>query len=586
MHHAVQFLFVLLLLPRLGEALSCWDETLGFSEERCCSEQDNGCWTEQMANAGLTRTICCVLARSTEKLGERAATQLIGGFAQSVGIFVQYGPKTCSESVAHLITVLKEFPPSAVASDLQWLSMQPQALLCPSKVDQVDKMHFMLSALEAVVLNLRSEDPIAKSAVLETAILGEALHGALLRRSGSIWMQHARHFVQNSARSWGLLDRFPRPHSSEKDAMHIGLVASVGKPAFGAKAMASIRSALFFAQERPLVFHLVVDDEGELSMHRALATLEWWLKAKGTFQFHHIRTLEKTRQKVRDMVPHSCLKDNSRYGSIGWVRLFPHEVVDAAVDAVLWVDAGDFVFLDDPAKVLSYIKKFSSEQFIGAPTSHALPFQLFDMVKLRATSQKWDDMLANVAEEGFRKRGAEFCNLGEGFAVHALTVREDLKRIWYWMPSTWAFEPWADWLLGHGVKDIWSHRVADGQGFPEVWTARSHPGLESFMGMKIYCPPFTVSLITHILSGWTNSVANIASGLLRSRASHLMAQSNGTFGDSKNQALRCNEKVHALHFVYPFHSVPWVHRMLNFWAGSDVWSAEAMHREKRDLSTA
>lgn len=46
-------------------------------------------------------------------------------------------------------------------------------------------------------------------------------------------------------------------------------VASVGVPAFGQKAMAGIRSALFFAS-RHVRFHLVVDRLGEDDVKQAL----------------------------------------------------------------------------------------------------------------------------------------------------------------------------------------------------------------------------------------------------------------------------------------------------------------------------
>lgn len=57
-------------------------------------------------------------------------------------------------------------------------------------------------------------------------------------------------------------------------------VASVGFPSFGQKALAGIRSALFFAS-RPLRFHLVVDALGQRDVQRALDSLEPWLREKG-----------------------------------------------------------------------------------------------------------------------------------------------------------------------------------------------------------------------------------------------------------------------------------------------------------------
>ena len=62
--------------------------------------------------------------------------------------------------------------------------------------------------------------------------------------------------------------------------LHLAMVASVGSPAFGRKAMAGIRSALSFAT-RPLRFHLVVDVLGERDVKAALEELEPDLLAKG-----------------------------------------------------------------------------------------------------------------------------------------------------------------------------------------------------------------------------------------------------------------------------------------------------------------
>ena len=61
-------------------------------------------------------------------------------------------------------------------------------------------------------------------------------------------------------------------------------VASVGFPAFGRKALAGIRSALFFAS-CPLRFHLIVDHAGESDMQAALASLEPWLRSRGTERY-------------------------------------------------------------------------------------------------------------------------------------------------------------------------------------------------------------------------------------------------------------------------------------------------------------
>ena len=67
-------------------------------------------------------------------------------------------------------------------------------------------------------------------------------------------------------------------------------VASVGFPSFGRKAVAGIRSALFFASQ-PLRFHLVVDAVGERDVQEALQGIEPWLREKGRRFFFSKRQL-------------------------------------------------------------------------------------------------------------------------------------------------------------------------------------------------------------------------------------------------------------------------------------------------------
>lgn len=264
---------------------------------------------------------------------------------------------------------------------------------------------------------------------------------------------------------------------------------------------------------------------------------------------------------LRALVP----KAFTRYGSPGWLRLFAHEIIDLpSVTAVLWVDAGDFIFFADPAELLSHFDRFGEEHIVGAPVSHALPFQLFDLQKMR--SRGWNELVAAAFRSGYAQRGAQFCELGEGETVSALVSGEASLHVWYWLPSAWAYEPWELWLYGHGVLD-------DAEALPFVWDLRPFSGMADFMSLDVPCLGVEESLANFALqgrvsnSGWAG-VLDLVVAQARSR------WSNQTLTDDKGQVVACGERVKAAHFVLPFHYVPWVHRVLNFWTGSGSWDAD------------
>jgi hypothetical protein len=109
------------------------------------------------------------------------------------------------------------------------------------------------------------------------------------------------------------------------------------------------------------------------------------------------------------------------------------------------------------------------------------------------------------------------------------------------------------------------------------------------MDIYVHCPMFQLELASATLSGVLgqfvdNSPASVASALLRSKSPHIRRLRNAPFTDHAGQQLNCNERPQGVHLVSPFQKVPWVHRLLNFWAGANVWGA--LESEHRDLSTA
>ncbi|CAK0841357.1 unnamed protein product, partial [Prorocentrum cordatum] len=230
-----------------------------------------------------------------------------------------------------------------------------------------------LRLLEGLLVRLADSHRDFGATVGRSLQLSRLLWAGVHSRSRAAWAREAR-----EARGRPPLDASVEP-------VHIAMVASVGKPVFGRKALIGVRSALFFARSRPLRFHLLVDEEGEEDMRRALGTLEPWLRSRGQFRLYRAEAQEHVWRRVRAMFPADCLNFKARegshhYGSPGFLRLFPHEIVrEPGARVVVWVDAGDFAFMSDPADLLVHHSAFGPEQMVAAPVLRELPFQIFDL---------------------------------------------------------------------------------------------------------------------------------------------------------------------------------------------------------------
>jgi len=135
-----------------------------------------------------------------------------------------------------------------------------------------------------------------------------------------------------------------------------------------------------------------------------------------------------------------------------------------------------------------------------------------------------------------------------------------------------------EWMPGHGVRDLWTNLSVD---LGVVWRERAFPGLWSFQLLLIHCPSALESLATQALLSLHATSPLDASIVNRARHHEDIMASNGTFVDQLGQVLKCNEPALGVHFVKPFHSVPWVHRFLNFWAGAQMWDLSG--EKGRDL---
>ncbi|CAE7567468.1 unnamed protein product [Symbiodinium natans] len=364
--------------------------------------------------------------------------------------------------------------------------------------------------------------------------------------------------------------------------LHIAMVASVGFPPFGRKALAGIRSALFFAT-CPLRFHLMVDEAGEADLQTALASLEPWLRSRGSFRLYRVAELGDAWREIRALVPESCLQYSGHYGSAGWLRVFPHLVIPEAegVDQLVWVDAGDFIFLEDPAQLAQECGEFGEDHLIGVadPQVLGLPLQLFLLGRLRERAHLWAELVTSAVLRGYAERGDGFCDLGEGLAFVYLLNGTEHSWVYHRLPHRWTYMPWAVWLPARGTGSMWASKEllwrlpAD-----SVWRDSVFPGLLDFMAVRVKCPSFLEDIASYIRAAmeWDLQVMSADDG-----RRHFRLTQDAHILDEFQQRLDCEQRASAIHFAVLFHEVPWVHRFLNFWAGAEVWGASSATRELR-----
>ena len=135
--------------------------------------------------------------------------------------------------------------------------------------------------------------------------------------------------------------------------------------------------------------------------------------------------LKKFFVRLRSRLPVDCLGATSHFGDAGFIRLFVHEVLaDTDVELLVFADAGDFVFLDDPAKILKHRLLFNESHMAAGPAGEGLPLQLFDLPRMRKGN--WSDFVVNRANDLWFKGGngtgwKSTCRLGEGYLMKSMS---------------------------------------------------------------------------------------------------------------------------------------------------------------------
>eukprot|EP00933_Yihiella_yeosuensis_P036328 TRINITY_DN30094_c0_g1_i1.p1 TRINITY_DN30094_c0_g1~~TRINITY_DN30094_c0_g1_i1.p1 ORF type:complete len:419 (+),score=62.63 TRINITY_DN30094_c0_g1_i1:138-1259(+) len=357
--------------------------------------------------------------------------------------------------------------------------------------------------------------------------------------------------------------------------------------------MATVRSALFFARQKRLHFHFFVDEEGEPAMRHEIEEMEReepvLASRAARFEMHGEDVLKSFFGVLRDTLPAECLgAGSSLFGDSGWIRLFVHEIFRNRpdVDLLIFLDAGDFIVLEDLSLVLGYRAKFSDEQVAGGPHGGAVPFQLFDLQRMRNVN--WTYLVQEQTESSL-SQWSKSCSLGEGYITQALSFNSSL---WYDFDAEWVIEPREFGGLqgpGGGVRNLWANHKA-------VWLDRSYPGLGAdWTELRVHCPQFTENFLTHVFlsNKPTDMFAYYLAGDMASSV-HVGGKANlslklaGLFEAKYQSSIQCNQRMFGVHFTSTLKSVPWARLYMNYWAGPQrqPWGEDHDEWRKRSLAMA
>ncbi|CAE7285903.1 unnamed protein product [Symbiodinium natans] len=286
------------------------------------------------------------------------------------------------------------------------------------------------------------------------------------------------------------------------EPVHIAMITSIGEPVNGRRSLATIRSALFHAKEKPLHFHFFVDQAGredtesvlrdwlEPELHKKIAQITWW----GPTEFDRISKVLHAR------VPEKCLEGvgswKGEYGSPGWMRLFPQEIFSEEPEHLIWTDAGDFLFFADPAKLLDeHLQKVGRSRAVATyPSESVFPVQVFALKKMRQA--QWSSVAEALVRRLWPLDPTHLCYRGEGTSMEEMSKQH--ADLFAPILGRWAHEP----VLPNFVSTLVDVTRKGGYVLtPSVWDDREHPGLVDPTQAFIFCPS-VAELFTHFFATW------------------------------------------------------------------------------------
>ncbi|CAE7660005.1 Larp4b [Symbiodinium sp. CCMP2592] len=403
--------------------------------------------------------------------------------------------------------------------------------------------------------------------------------------------------LEATGKSWARQLAVLRSAPRDLGVVHVALVASVGEPVFAFKAMATIRSALFFARRKRLHFHLFVDTPGERAMRYCLDELrqrEPILASRAAaFELYGEDVLRHFFKLLRANIVPGCLGQTKLYGDSGWIRLFVHELLRnrPEVDLLVFVDAGDYVFLEDVSRLLVQRRQWRVSQVGGNPRDAEGPFQVLDLPRMRR--HNFTKILSNTVRKNFESAPETFCEVGEGATIDQFALNATL---WHVMEEPWvveAREHGGVQLRGGGVTNFWDEEV-DGA----IWRDRVYPGFFDWTVLRVHCPLFLESFLATTLQGRLppsraqyKFLGWMVTWYHRGSVGNWTLEESGLLND-RFKHRRCNEKAWGVHFTSGLKSVPWARNFMNFWAGATQlgrdgpWGKDERDWTKRSLTFA
>ncbi|CAE7715414.1 Larp4b [Symbiodinium sp. CCMP2592] len=564
----------------------CFRGQPGLSYETCCQErwQEELCWGVDVEGVG---EYCC--ERDDSSLVEMELWSLVGNIIVEVASAVDCELATWQDGTSGKCekALLGKLVQLDVV-DAKWVhNVWAAAMKNRTGRTSVERLHFAMLLCQTFLHS-------------RTASFVQAFENDLLT---PLRVSHAagadelrRYSLLATAKSWVRQLAVLRSAPRNLGVVHLALVASVGEPVFAFKAMATIRSALFFARRKKLHFHLFVDAAGEEAMRYCLDELwqhEPILAARAAaFELHGEAVLHHFFKLLRASIVPACLGQTKHFGDAGWIRLFVHELLRSRpeVDLLVFVDAGDYVFLKDVSQILIQRQHFRASQLAASPRGAAMPFQLLDLQRMRR--QNFTRILSEAVREGFESDG-QFCSLGEGFATERLASN---ARLWHVFEEPWVVDPREHGgvqLRGGGVHNVWNNEV-DGA----IWRDRVYPGLFDWTVLRVHCPLFLESFFATALQGklppsrsqykflgWAVGWYHLGS------IGNWTLEETGLLGGD-HSFVRCNEKASGVHFTSTLKSVPWARNFLNFWSGATElgrdgpWGEDEQDWLQRSLTSA
>eukprot|EP00928_Gymnodinium_smaydae_P010060 TRINITY_DN13779_c0_g2_i1.p1 TRINITY_DN13779_c0_g2~~TRINITY_DN13779_c0_g2_i1.p1 ORF type:complete len:650 (-),score=39.64 TRINITY_DN13779_c0_g2_i1:196-2118(-) len=553
-------------------------DSLKFARQHCCNDRKSALLQNAIFEA-VREAVQCLSAPDSPHNGRHRKRPVLTTVV-----------RTCSKKLMRKVLVLLQLPGAEVTRWQQWIGRmydRPPGRLSRNYRGMGTRValrwlaHLSLWPL-AVVPDSNSP---ATTRVYDTSIWQDTK--TLLDMSRRQQSAHTKQLFRK-------LLRYELP--PDQPPIHIAMVASVGLPVFGRKALATIRSALFHAAKRPLHFHLFTDADGEKDLRSILTTvLEPELQRRAAaFEFHGTESMQRGWPAIEKAVPRECLMYNWRYGAPGFMRLFPQEVFteELGVEHLIWLDAGDYVFFSDPAEMLrvhfSALKR-KAHAMASYPAETPFAVQVFNLTAMREGD--WNSLVEALMQKEWNARvGNEdainwLCYRAEGSMM--LRMTREYPDVFLPFEGNWAFEPRLpveDSVLDspHGDSLYADNNVL-------AWESLEYIGLINPMQAYIYCPQFA-DLFVHNLRYWSTSPffsVELAQILEITNATvDFMQEPFREPPSVGRQIYVCGSPISALHLIRQFHyNLPWSTRLLDFWSNSSgLWRNSDLN--KRVLPTS